>query len=283
MILDGKKIAGKLYKELRSSLASLEGTPKLWAILVGNNSESLRYIGQKKRFAQKIGMDFELKTLPVTLSWEELENVVDEFNARKDISGYIVQLPLPAHIDAQKIINRINPSKDVDGFHPLNQGKVLLGQDSGFVPCTPAGILYILEKYNISLAGKKIVILGRSAIVGKPLAALCINSWATVTSCNALTPDISLYTQTADIVICATGKKHILKASMISPQAIVIDVGFSVIDEKIYGDADYENILLQGNSITPVPGGVGPMTVAMLLQNTYFAYLQGLWNSNSEK
>lgn len=272
MILDGKKLAADIYNDLSEKIKKSPSIPTLGAVLVGNNSASLRYIRQKQKFSEKIGMNFELFRFPEDISEEQLREEIHKLNENDSISWYIVQLPLPSHIDSLRIIRNIHPLKDVDGFHPENQWKVMIGDETGFVPCTPAGVMELLKEYNIALSRKKVVILGRSNIVGKPLALLCINAGATVISCNSHTPDIHTYTKDADIVICATGQAHLLQVDMVSAEAIIIDVGFSVIDEKIYGDADTTWFLSQGNPITPVPGWVGPMTVAMLLSNTYNAH-----------
>ncbi len=180
----------------------------------------------------------------------------------------MIQTPLPEHINTQKILSTINPQKDVDGFHPENQWKIMIWDPSGLVPCTPAGIMHIFEHEHINLVWKKITIIGRSNIVGKPLVNLCINAWATVTACNSKTIDVSEHTRSADIVVVATGQPGLLTVDMVSDRAIIIDVGFSVIDNKIHGDTCYEELLKNGNPITPVPGWVGPLTVAMLMQNT---------------
>ena len=272
MILDWKKLASHIYDTLSEKIQKLETKPTLGAILVWNNSASRRYISQKQKFSEKIGMGFSLFQFPEKISQEELLWEIKKLNQNPLISGYIVQLPLPRHINSLEIIWSIDPKKDVDGFHPENQWKIIIWDSTGFTPCTPAGIMKIFSEYKIVLEGKEIVILGRSNIVGKPLALLCINAWATVISCNSKTPDISLYTRSADIVICATWKAHLLSADMVHPQAIIIDVWFSVIDDEIYGDADTQGLIKQWNTITPVPGGVGPMTVAMLLENTYIAH-----------
>ena len=273
MILDGKKLASKIYTDLTEKIKSLEQKPTLGAVLVWDNAASLRYIRQKQKFSEKIGMNFKLFQFEESISEEELLQEIKALNNDSDISGYIVQLPLPDHINPLQIIQNIEPRKDVDGFHPENQGKVMIGDNSGFTPCTPAWVMQIFKEYNISLESKKIVVLGRSNIVGKPLTMLCINAGATVISCNSKTPDISLYTRSADIVICATGQSHILKAQMVSDTCVIIDVGFSVIDDTVYGDADTQKFIDRWNSITPVPGWVWPMTVAMLLSNTYKAHI----------
>lgn len=272
MILDGKIIASKIYEELKIQVSNSPKKPTLWAVLVWDNEVSLRYIKQKRKFAEKIWMGFELFRYPEDISEDELVRELHILNENSEVSGYIVQLPLPSHINSIRVIENISPKKDVDWFHPENQGKVVIWDNTGFIPCTPAGIMKIFEYYNINLLWKNIKILGQSNIVGKPMAQLCINAWATVTSCNSKTKHLSTHTKHADIVICATGQAKLLKVDMIHSSCIVIDVWFSVIDGKIYGDADYENILARWNPITPVPGWVGPMTVAMLLTNTYRAY-----------
>lgn len=273
MILDGKIIAQDIYKNLKQEIQKLDHKPVLWAVLVGNNDASMRYINQKRKFAEQIGMWFTLFEYPDTITEKELIKELIKLNSDHAISWYIVQLPLPDHINSWEIINSLSPLKDVDGFHPENQGKIMIWDTSGFAPCTPAGIMKIFEYYNISLKGKSVCILGRSNIVGKPLAMMCINAGATVTSCNSSTKDITVFTQTADIVICATWQAHMLRKDMVWAQGVIIDVGFSVIDEKIYGDAHTLELEKNGNFITPVPGWVGPMTVAMLLSNTYIAHM----------
>lgn len=245
MLIHGTLLAENIYTQLQKDISLLEIKPTLGAILVGENSPSMRYIRQKRRFAEQIGMNFVLRCFPEDISQEALLQEVEKLNHDTNISGYIVQLPLPQHINSLSIIEHIDPKKDVDGFHPLNQGKMMLGDETATVPCTPAGVIHILESKNISLQGKKVCIIGRSNIVGKPLSVLCINAGATVVSCNSSTPDISLYTQEADIVICAAGKAGLLTADMISKNCIVIDVGFSVIGGKIYGDACTQKIHAQ--------------------------------------
>ncbi|MCH8519068.1 bifunctional 5,10-methylenetetrahydrofolate dehydrogenase/5,10-methenyltetrahydrofolate cyclohydrolase [Candidatus Gracilibacteria bacterium] len=276
MILSGTKLATILSHELSQNIQSLKNKPKLVAVLVGNNTASLRYIKQKKKASETVGIKFELLHLQDDISEQGLLSEIEKLNNDTSVSGYIVQLPLPNHINSQHILENISPLKDVDGFHPVNQGKVLIGDTSGLVPCTPKGVMKLLSHHNISLQGKKVTILGRSNIVGKPLAALCINAGATLTSCNSHTEDIFSYTRHADIVISAIGKAYFLKAEHVSPNAVLIDVGFSVVDGVIYGDIDFEGCLKQGNTLTPVPGGVGPLTVAMLLENTYLAHQRQL-------
>ncbi|MDA9129131.1 bifunctional 5,10-methylenetetrahydrofolate dehydrogenase/5,10-methenyltetrahydrofolate cyclohydrolase [Candidatus Gracilibacteria bacterium] len=275
MILDGKKIAGEILDKLGQKILELEAHPTLGVVLVGNsNTPSLRYIEQKRQTAEKIGIHFKLNHLPEDISQEELISEIQKYNTDSTISGYIIQLPLPKRIDSSEVTKYIDSKKDVDGFHPLNQGKMMLGDSSNFVPCTPAGIMKIFSYYDIELLGKKVVVLGRSNIVGKPMVNLLINAGATVTNCNSHTQNISEFTKDADIIISATGQSGIITADIVKKDAVIIDVGFSVIDGKLQGDCDFEKLLAQRNPITPVPGGVGPMTVAMLMQNTYLAHIR---------
>jgi len=274
MILSGSEIAQKIYHDLELKINSLSTKPTLWAILVWEkDSPSMRYIQQKRRECKKIGMNFQLFSFPVSISEEQLKKEIISLNNNTDISWYIVQLPLPDHIDPLRIIRNMNPQKDVDGFHPENQWKVMVWDPTGFAPCTPAGVMKIFAHHEISLSGKSIVVLGQSNIVGKPMTQMCIAAWATVSSCNQLTADISLYTKNADIIISATGHVGLIRPDIVKKDAIIIDIWFSVVDGKIYWDAQYEALLAQWNTITPVPGWVWPMTVAMLLTNTLQAHL----------
>jgi len=274
MILNWTQTSREIYENLKNNIWNLADAPTLWAILVWDSPASLRYIKQKRKFAKKIGMWFELIQRDENISQEELLETIQTCNTSENISWYIVQLPLPKHIDTNKIIESIDPKKDVDGFHPENQWKVMIHDNSGFVPCTPAGVIHLLSEYKVELSWKKVCIIGRSNIVGKPLALLCINAGATVSVCNSRTPKLEDFTISADIIICATGIPHLVKPGMTHKNAIIIDVWFSVVDGKIMGDADTQAFLDAGNSITPVPGWVGPMTVAMLMTNTYLAHTQ---------
>jgi len=274
MILNWTLTASKIYDQLEKNISKFTQKPTLWAILVWDSAASLRYIKQKRKFAKKIGMWFEFIQLQEDISQEELLSEIKKCNTDTKISGYIVQLPLPKHINTEQIINNISPSKDVDGFHPENQWKIMIGDSTWFTPCTPAWVMSIFTEYGISLSGKKVCIIGRSNIVGKPLALLCINAGATVTVCNSQTPSLEEFALWADIVICATGIPHLIKPNMTHKDTIIIDVGFSVVDGKIMGDADTQAFVGAGNSITPVPGWVGPMTVAMLMTNTYLAHMK---------
>lgn len=273
MIIDGKKMAAWLYENLKTEISQKNIKATLAAVLVGNNSASLRYIKQKQKWADFIGLEFKLIQLKSNVTQIELEKIIIQLNNDITVSWYIVQLPLPKHINETAIIEKIDPSKDVDGFHPVNVWKVLIGDSSGFSPCTPAGVMYMFENIWIDLTSKRITIVGRSNIVWKPLAAMLINAWATVTVCNSKTINLKKYTSTAEIVIMATGQPHLLKVDMVQIGTTVIDVWFTVIDGKIYWDADFDILEKIGNTITPVPGGVGALTVAMLMKNTLQAEL----------
>jgi len=272
MILDGKIVAQEIYNDLKKEIEKLSQKPKISVILVGKNSPSLRYINQKQKWAKFVGIDFELIHFDDGVSQETLLFTIEKLNQDESVDGFMVQTPLPKHIDLEKVIIAIDAKKDVDGFSPVNQGKIVIGDKTWLPACTPAGVIELCRYYNIILEGQNIVIIGRSNIVGKPLANLLINKAATVTVCNSKTKNIENFTKNADIVITAMGVPKFLKASMIQKTTTIIDVGFSVIDGKIYGDADFESIISQENDITPVPGWVWVLTVAMLMKNTLQAY-----------
>lgn len=273
MIIDGKKIAQTLYNSLKNDIAKQGIRPTLAAVLVWDNSASLRYIKQKKKWADFVGIDFKLIQLKSNVTQIELEKTIVELNNNNGVDGYIVQLPLPKHINETAIISKIDARKDVDGFHPENTWKVLIGDSTGFVPCTPAGVMYMFDVMWTQLSGTKVTIVWRSNIVWKPLAALLINAWATVTVCNSKTTNLKKHTSSADIVIMATGQPHLLKLDMVTIGATIIDVWFTVIDGKIYWDADFDLLEKVWNKITPVPGWVWALTVAMLMKNTLQAAL----------
>ena len=268
MLIDWKKIAQEIYDKLKEKIKNTSKKITLWAILVWDNPASIRYIKQKKKWADYIWIWFVLKKVPENISENDLIKLIWDFNKSEKITGFIVQLPLPKHINENKIIEAISPEKDVDWFHPINQGKLLIWDNSGFVPCTPAGIMEFFVKENIDFAWKHIVVIWRSNIVWKPITSLLINAWATVISCNSKTPDLKKFTSFADIIIIAAWSPRLLKANMVKHWTIVIDVWFTVIDWKIYWDADTKNIDLMWAKITPVPGWVWAMTVAMLMKNT---------------
>nr|MDD3719730.1 bifunctional 5,10-methylenetetrahydrofolate dehydrogenase/5,10-methenyltetrahydrofolate cyclohydrolase [Candidatus Gracilibacteria bacterium] len=267
MIIDGKKIAKEMYEKIKDEILITGKKLRLQAILVGNNSSSLRYISQKRKWAEYVGIDFKLEHLDESITEEALLGKIEEYNKDSNTTGILVQLPLPSHIDTKKVINLINPKKDVDGFHSENQGKILLGDDTGLFPCTPAGVMEIFNYLGLDLTGKLVTVIGRSNIVGKPLVAMLINSGATTICCNSKTKKIEEFTKISDIVICAAGSPGLLTLDMINSKTVVIDVGFTVVNDKIYGDVKFDEINNNGNMITPVPGGVGALTVANLMSN----------------
>ena len=277
MIIDWKKIASEMYEDLKKEISKLNIKPTLWAVLVWDNPSSLRYINQKKKWADYVWIKFELTKLSENINEDALLSVIDKLNKDDNISGYIVQLPLPDYINSTKVINAINPCKDLDWFHPENQWKVLIWDTTWLVPCTPAGIMKIIKSLEIELEWKVVCVVGRSNIVWKPVSALLINKWATVIACNSKTKNLREYTSKADIVITATWKPKLLSLDMINSNTIVIDVWFTVVWDKVYGDADFENINLVWNKITPVPWWVWSLTVAMLMNNTLKAELSKWW------
>ncbi|AAU24117.1 bifunctional methylenetetrahydrofolate dehydrogenase/methenyltetrahydrofolate cyclohydrolase FolD [Bacillus licheniformis] len=270
-IIDGKETAkekrGQLAKEVEE-LKKQGVTPGLAVILIGDDPASLSYVRGKKKAAEAMGIRFQLDHFDASFTEQELLEVIDQYNQNDDFHGILVQLPLPDHISEQAVIERISPEKDVDGFHPLNVGKMLLGEDT-FLPCTPAGIVELLKKTEIDLSGKEVVVVGRSNIVGKPVGQLLLNENATVTYCHSRTADITAHTKKADILIVAVGKANFIKADQIKEGAVVIDVGVNRLDNgKLAGDVDFEEAKEKASYITPVPGGVGPMTITMLAHNT---------------
>ena len=270
MIIDGKKIAQSVLESVKKDAEKLNDkgiNPDLAVIMVGDNQASKTYVRNKKIACEKAGIKSEEYLLPENVSEKEILNLIDKLNAKKEVSGILVQLPLPSHLDSKTICERISPLKDVDAFTSENIGDLFKGE-ANYLPCTPAGILEILKHENINLAGKHCVIIGRSNIVGKPLALLLIQNDATVTVCHSKTKNIEEICKLADIVICAVGKEKFLKKEMVKPGAVVIDVGINRDENgKLCGDADFENLEPICSKITPVPGGVGPMTVAMLVKN----------------
>ena len=267
-MINGKKLAKETREKLKIKCDELKSkgiTPKFAAIMVGNDNASQIYIRNKSKTCEEIGIEFEEYLLSENIEQKELIEKIKELNNRKDIHGILLQSPIPTNLDINEAFRTIAPEKDVDGFNPLNIGKLCLNQDT-FVSCTPFGIMKMFEAYGIELEGKDVTIIGRSNIVGKPLIQCCLNKNATVTVCHSKTKNLKAHTQNADIIIVAIGKSKFLKADMIKEGAVVIDVGINRDSEgKITGDADY--ILSKASFITPVPGGVGPMTIAMLMNN----------------
>ncbi len=285
-IIDGKQTAADIREEIKGEVSELvkqgKRPPHLVAVLVGNDPASLAYIGNKERLSKKVGFKSTLLHFDENISEADLLKTVDELNRDESVDGYIIQLPLPAHINEQKIIMAIEPDKDVDGFHPVNLGKMLV-QLSGFLPATPYGIMELIKRYNIETSGKNVLIIGRSLIVGRPLSILMSQKRnggnATVTVAHSHTKNIKQLAQQADIIVTALGKAHFLTADMVKEGVVVIDAGINSIDDpntkrgyRLVGDADFENIIKKASYITPVPGGVGPMTIVMLLKNTLQAY-----------
>ena len=270
-IIDGKEIAKKRKGEIAQQVEVLKKsgiTPGLAVVLVGDNQASRTYVRNKQKTCKELGMHSVLIEYAEDLPEEELLGKIDELNQDESIHGILVQLPLPAHISEMKVIEAISPDKDVDGFHPINIGRMMIGQDS-FLPCTPYGILVMLKETGINLEGKHVVVVGRSNIVGKPVGQLLLNENATVTYCHSRTKNLEEHTLAADIVIAAVGRGGFIKQKHIKPGAIVIDVGINRNEEgKLCGDVAFEEVKEKAGYITPVPGGVGPMTITMLMDNT---------------
>ena len=269
-IIDGKSISLQIKDELKEKAAALKEqgiSVTLAVIQVGNNPASTVYVNNKKKGCEYIGIGSLSYELPEETSEEELLSLIRELNERKDVNGILVQLPLPSHIDEDKVIKTIDPKKDVDGFHPQSVGALCIGQP-GFVSCTPTGIIQLLKRSGIEIAGKECVILGRSNIVGKPMALLMLRENATVTVAHSRTKDIKEVTKRADILIVAIGKPKMITRDYVKDGAVVIDVGINRDENnKLCGDVDFQNVEPVCSAITPVPGGVGPMTIAMLLHN----------------
>ena len=267
MILNWTKIALNIYGELKERLKESRKKVSIWVILVWDNQESLRYINQKRKWAEYIWINFELKKLWENTITEDLLSTIDELNKSPEINWFIVQMPLPKNVDSTKILNSISPLKDIDWFHPINQWKLVLWDDSWFIPCTPAWIVEILNRKKIKIAWKNVAVIWRSNIVWKPISSLLINRQATVTICNSKTKKLKDITLKSDIIIVAVWKPNLLKSSMIKKNTIVIDVWFSVKNWKIYWDAQTKKIHEKWWKITPVPWGVWALTVAMLMKN----------------
>lgn len=282
VLLDGKFISEKIKEEIKIEVQNIKKTgrrtPHLAAVLVGNDGASLTYVGSKVRSCEKVGFESTLIHLDENISEDNLISEINKLNDNDEIDGYIVQLPLPKHINEEKILMMVNPKKDVDGFHPFNFGKMAQNMDS-FIPATPQGIIELIDRYDIDTEGKNTVVIGRSNIVGRPISILMSNKSkpgnSTVTLVHSRTPDIQSFTKKADIIIVALGIPNFLKSDMIKQGSVVIDVGITRVEDKtkkkgyrIVGDVDFESVKTKVSYITPVPGGVGPMTIAMLLKNT---------------
>lgn len=270
-IIYGNQLAETLREEMKEEIINLKRKgihPKLTVVLIGDHPASKSYVSGKQKAADYVGMDSELIQLPVETTEAELLSLIDQLNQDSVVDGILVQLPLPDHIDEQLVIEAISPSKDVDGFHPINIGKMMTNQDT-FLPCTPYGILTMLKLNDIDIAGKHAVIIGRSNIVGKPIGQLLLNENATVTYCHSKTANMKELVQLADIVIVAVGRARMIDASYIKEGATVIDVGINRLDDgTLTGDVDFDSVKERASYLTPVPKGVGPMTITMLLKNT---------------
>lgn len=276
-IIDGKALAKKIRNNLHVECEELKKNgvfPKLAVILVGENPASMVYVRNKNKACEEVGINFEEYCLSADITQKELMELINKLNNKEDVHGILLQSPLPNQLDATEAFNAISPQKDVDGFNPVNMGKLALGQDT-FVSCTPYGVMKLLEEYGIDLQGKKVTLIGRSNIVGKPLLQCCINKSATVTMCHSKTQNLKEHTLDADIVIAAIGRAKFITADMIKEGAVVIDIGINRLENrKIVGDVDFENVEKKASYITPVPGGVGPMTIAMLMNNVIKAARQ---------
>ncbi|GMA52406.1 bifunctional protein FolD [Alicyclobacillus contaminans] len=268
--LDGKAAAEAIHEQLSAQLTRLrtQGVVlKLVVVLVGEDAASASYVRGKQRTAEKIGLAGEVIRLPEDVTQAQLLSIIDKLNADPEVDGILVQLPLPPHLQATEIIERISPAKDVDGFHPMNVGRTAIGMDAVW-PCTPKGIVNMLHREGISIRGRHAVVVGRSNIVGKPMAALLLQEDATVTVCHSKTVDLASYTRQADILVVAVGRAHLIGRHHVKPGVVVVDVGMNRLDGRLVGDVHFDEVEPIADAITPVPGGVGPLTVATLMQNT---------------
>lgn len=284
-LIDGNNIARQVLAELKEKIESLAGkvTPHIVVIRVGDDPASVSYVNKKQKTAAEIGMKSTLKLFPADVSQAELEATIDAFNADPSVHGILIQAPLPSHMNETEIFNRVLPGKDVDGFSTANVGKLVQEMPDAFAACTPAGIIELLERSNVETSGKHVVVIGRSLIVGKPAAMLLLSkkSNATVTVCHSRTKNLAEITRQADIIVAAIGRAKFVTEDMVKPGAVIIDVGINRIPDatkksgfRLVGDVDFENVAPKCEKITPVPGGVGPMTVAMLMKNTLAACLR---------
>jgi methylenetetrahydrofolate dehydrogenase (NADP+)/methenyltetrahydrofolate cyclohydrolase len=269
-IIDGKALAQLVEKEVGSGVENLKNsrgiTPGLATILVGDDPASKMYVRLKHKACERTGIRAEDYFLPAETSQEELLSVIESLNKNADVHAILLQLPLPKHLSPQEAMEAIAPAKDADGFHPYNMGKLMIG-DEGLVPCTPHGIIRALEEYKVPLKGKNAVIVGHSNVVGKPMAAMFLNRNATVSICHVFTDDLKKYTIGADILVVAAGVKHLIEADMVKEGVVIFDVGITKVGDSVFGDVDFENVVKKASLITPVPGGVGPLTIAMLMKH----------------
>jgi methylenetetrahydrofolate dehydrogenase (NADP+) / methenyltetrahydrofolate cyclohydrolase len=269
-IIDGKFLAQQIEEEVRSGVKELKNShgviPALATILVGEDPASKMYVHLKHKACERVGIDAEDYLLPAEASQEELFSLIDTLNRDINLHAILLQLPLPKHLSSPKAMEVITPTKDADGFHPYNMGKLMIGNE-GLVPCTPHGIIRVLEEYNVSVKGKNVVIIGHSNVVGKPMAAMFLNRNATVSVCHVFTDNLKKYTLGADILVVAAGVKYLIKADMVKEGVVIFDVGITKEENGVYGDVDFENVIKKASLLTPVPGGVGPITIAMLMKH----------------
>lgn len=277
-IIDGKALSEKILIEIEKEHSELEKKvgrkAGLAVIIVGENSASQIYVRNKIKACERVGFYSETIRLDENITEENLLSEIKKLNNNSNIDGILVQLPLPEHIDELNIVNAILAEKDVDGFHTTNIGKMMIGDESGFLPCTPAGVIQMFEEYNIDLKGKDVLVIGQSNIVGKPMTLLLIKKRATVQVCNSKTKNLSEKLQKADVIVAAAGSPKLIKATDVKEGVVIIDVGINRVDGKLCGDVDFEEVSKKASFITPVPGGVGPMTIAMLIKNTFKSYKQ---------
>jgi len=270
-LLDGKKLSSKIKENLKKETAEFVekngATPGLAVILVGDDPASHAYVSMKARACKEVGIYSVLHEMPSTVKEEDVLSTIRMINENPKIHGLLVQLPLPGHIDSTKILEAISPKKDVDGFHPFNLGKLVAGLDT-FAPCTPLGVMELLREHGVEVKGKDCVVVGASNIVGKPMASLLLNAGATVDICHIFTKDLKEHTKKADMIFVGVGKPNLITADMVKEGVVVVDIGINKVGDKLVGDADFDSVAPKCSYITPVPGGVGPMTIAMLLSNT---------------
>ena len=275
VLIDGKKVSAEIRGRLEKETAELKTktgrTPGLATVLVGEDPASAVYVRNKNKICHEVGFQSFGQNLPAETTEEELLDIIKKLNSNDEVNGILVQLPLPDHIDSEKILLSIDPEKDVDGFHPINVGKLAIG-NALLTPCTPTGIIALLDYYKIEIPGKHAVVLGRSNIVGKPVAHLLLQRHATVTICHSKTTNLKEITLQADILIAAVGRPHFVGSEMVKEGAVVIDVGINRVDGKLVGDVEFDPVAEKAAFITPVPGGVGPMTIALLMKNTLKAF-----------
>ena len=275
VLIDGKKVSAEIRGRLEKETAELKTktgrTPGLATVLVGENPASAVYVRNKNKICNEVGFQSFGQNLSAETTEEELLDIIKKLNSNDEVNGILVQLPLPDHIDSEKILLSIDPEKDVDGFHPINVGKLAIG-NALLTPCTPTGIIALLDYYKIEIPGKHAVVLGRSNIVGKPVAHLLLQRHATVTICHSKTKNMQQVTRHADILIAAVGRPHFVNSDMVKEDVVVIDVGINRVDGKLTGDVEFDTVAEKAGFITPVPGGVGPMTIALLMENTLKAF-----------